>query len=38
MVSERDKATIATLAGRYGAASVWLFGSSADRRQHGRDL
>ena len=38
MVSDRDKATIATLARRYGAASVWLFGSSTDRRQRGRDL
>jgi predicted nucleotidyltransferase len=38
MVSEHDKATIATLVRRYGAASVWLFGSSADRRKQGRDL
>ena len=38
MVSDRDKATIATLARRYGAATVWLFGSSADRRQRGRDV
>ena len=38
MVSDRDRATIATLARRYGAATVWLFGSSADRRQRGRDL
>ena len=38
MVSDRDKATIAALARRYGAATVWLFGSSADRRQQGRDL
>ena len=38
MVSNRDKATIAALARRYGAATVWLFGSSADRRRRGRDL
>jgi predicted nucleotidyltransferase len=38
VVSDRDKATIAVLARRYGAATVWLFGSSADRRQRGRDL
>lgn len=38
MISGRDKATIATLARRYGAATVWLFGSSAGRRQQGRDL
>jgi predicted nucleotidyltransferase len=38
MVSDRDKATIAALARRYGAATVWLFGSSADRRRRGRDL
>jgi predicted nucleotidyltransferase len=38
MVSDRDKATIATLARRYGAATVWLFGSSADRRRQGRDI
>ena len=38
MVSYRDRATITTLARRYGAAAVWLFGSSADRRQRGRDL
>jgi predicted nucleotidyltransferase len=38
MVSKRDKATIATLARRYGAAAVWLFGSNADQRRHGRDL
>ena len=37
-VSDRDKATITTLARRYGAASVWLFGSNADRRNQGRDL
>ena len=38
MVSDRDKAIIATLAHRYGAATVWLFGSSAERRRQGRDL
>ena len=38
MVSDRDKAIIATLAHRYGAATVWLFGSSAERHQQGRDL
>ena len=38
MVSDRDKAIIATLAHRYGAATVWLFGSSAERRQQGGDL
>jgi len=38
MVSDRDKATIATLARRYGAATVWLFGSSTRPRQRGRDL
>jgi predicted nucleotidyltransferase len=38
MVSNRDRATIAALAHRYGAAAVWLIGSSADRRRHGRDL
>jgi predicted nucleotidyltransferase len=38
MVSARDKATIATLARRYGAARVWLFGSSTGPRQRGRDL
>ena len=38
MVSDRDKVTIATLARRYGAATVWLFGSSADGRRRGRDL
>ena len=32
MVSDRDKAIIATLARRYGAATVWLFGSSTGRR------
>ncbi len=38
MVSDRDKATITALARRYGAATVWLFGSSAHRRKRGRDL
>jgi len=38
MISGRDKSTTATLARRYRAATVWLFGSSADRRRHGRDL
>ena len=38
MVSDRDKATIAALARRYGAATVWLFGSNADGRRRGRDL
>ena len=38
MVSNRDRATIAGLARRYGAPTVWLFGSSADRRRRGRDL
>ena len=38
MVSDHDKATIAALACRYGAATVWLFGSSTDRRKRGRDL
>ena len=38
VVSDRDKATIAALAHRYGAAAVWLFGSSADGRRRGRDL
>ena len=38
MVSARDKATITILARRYGAATVWLFGSSTDRRKRGRDL
>ena len=38
MISERDKATVATLARRYGAANVWLFGSNADRHGRGRDL
>jgi len=38
VVSAHDKAIIAALAPRYGAAAVWLFGSSADRRRRGRDL
>jgi predicted nucleotidyltransferase len=38
VISERDRATITALARRYGAASVWLFGSNADRRRRGRDL
>ena len=38
MISDRDKATITALAHRYGAAKVWLFGSSADGRKQGRDL
>lgn len=38
VVSDRDKAIIATLARRYGAAGVWLFGSNADQRKLGRDL
>ena len=38
MISDGDKATIAVLARRYGAATVWLFGSSADRLRRGRDL
>jgi len=38
MVSDRDKAIIANLARRYGAAGVWLFGSNADQRRRGRDL
>ena len=38
MVSARDKATIAVLARRYGAATIWLFGSSAEGRRRGRDL
>jgi len=38
VVSAHDKAIIAALARRYGAAAVWLFGSSADRRRRGRDL
>ncbi|MSU59778.1 MAG: hypothetical protein EXS35_16690 [Pedosphaera sp.] len=38
MLSDRDKATITTLARRYGAVTVWLSGSSADRHKQGRDL
>ena len=38
MLSNRDKATIAALADRYGAAAVWLFGSSAAPHRRGRDL
>jgi predicted nucleotidyltransferase len=38
VVSVHDKAIIAALARRYGAAAVWLFGSSADPRRRGRDL
>jgi len=38
MISARDKATISALARRYGAATVWVFGSSAGRRRAGRDL
>lgn len=38
VVSDRDRATIVTLARRYGAATVWLFGSNANRRKRGRDL
>jgi predicted nucleotidyltransferase len=38
VVSDRDKATITPLARRYGAATVWLFGSSAEGRRHGGDL
>jgi predicted nucleotidyltransferase len=38
MVSARDKATIVILARRYGAATVWLFGSSTNRHKRGRDL
>jgi predicted nucleotidyltransferase len=38
MISARDKATVSTLARRYGAARVWLFGSSTSRRGAGRDL
>ena len=38
MLSVGDKATIVSLARRYGAASVWLFGSNADRHRRGRDL
>ena len=38
VVSDRDKATIVILARRYGAATVWLFGSSTNRHKRGRDL
>lgn len=38
MLSGRDRATITVLARRYGAAGVWLFGSSAAGRKRGRDL
>jgi predicted nucleotidyltransferase len=38
MVSDCDKATIVASARRYGAVTVWLFGSSADRHRRGRDL
>ena len=38
MISARDKATVAALARRHGASRVWLFGSSASGRKHGRDL
>ena len=38
MVSDRDKAIIAALARRYGAATVWLFGSSTDEQRRPRDL
>lgn len=38
MISDRDKATVTALARRYGAARVWLFGSSAKGRKPGRDL
>jgi predicted nucleotidyltransferase len=38
MVSDRDRATIALLARRYGATTVWLFGSNADQHKRGRDL
>jgi predicted nucleotidyltransferase len=38
MLSARDKTIIATLARRYGAAAVWLFGSSAEEGRRGRDL
>jgi predicted nucleotidyltransferase len=29
---------VAKIARRYGAAAVWLFGSSADERRRGRDI
>jgi predicted nucleotidyltransferase len=38
MLSGRDKAVIGRLARRYGAATVWLFGSNADARHSGRDV
>ena len=38
MISERDRTTIVALARRYGAATVWLFGSNAEHRRRGRDL
>jgi predicted nucleotidyltransferase len=38
MVSNREKATIAKLARRYGVATVWIFGSNAPRGKRGRDL
>jgi predicted nucleotidyltransferase len=38
MISDRDKATVATLARRHGADRVWLFGSSANGRKQGHDL
>ena len=38
MLTGRDRATIAVLARRYGAATVWLFGSNAHGRTRGRDL
>lgn len=38
MISPRDKATVAALARRHGAARVFLFGSSTDARHQGRDL
>jgi predicted nucleotidyltransferase len=38
MISARDKATVTALARRYGAARVWLFGSSARGSKSSRDL
>ena len=38
MISTRDKATVAELARRHGAARVWLFGSNANARRRGHDL
>jgi predicted nucleotidyltransferase len=38
MLSVVEKATIVSLPRGYGATSVWLFGSIADRRRRGRDL